>query len=155
MPNLTIRRSLAAPPERVWPLLADAARWPEWMPGVETSRVTSDRVEGTGRRQRLERAWGGRRGEVDLEITEWEPPRRIGWLHLGERLGGKQQGFARDIRTRVTLEPAGGGSEIAFEGSWEPVGLVGRMLGTTLVASRAEEMLRGAAENLERLARGD
>ena len=153
MPSLRITRTIDVPPERVWPLLADPKRWPEWLPGVTTSVVTSGPAEGVGRRQKLEVAYAGQRGEIELRITDWEPLRRIGWEHTAERIGGKQQNLARDIRTLVTLTPRGGGTDVAVEGSWEPVGLMGKMLGKTLVQSRAESMLGGAVENLEKVAR--
>ncbi len=155
MANIHIAREIDAPPERVWRYLADAKRWPDWMPGVTSSEVTNGRPEGAGRRQHLDLAYAGRRAEIDLEITEWEPPRRIGWIHLSERIQGVGQKLARDIRTSITLTPAVGGTHISFEGSWEPVGLMGKMLGKTLVQSRAEAIFEGAAERLERLARGD
>ncbi|HEY7529555.1 MAG TPA: SRPBCC family protein [Gemmatimonadota bacterium] len=154
MPEIRISRSLAAPPARVWPWLADAGRWPEWMPGVRSSIVTNAPDEGVGRRQRLDLAYGGQRGEIDLEITEWEPERRLGWRHLSETIGGRTQDFVRDVRTRILLAPSGSGTELTVEGSWEPAGFLGRMVGATLVRGRAEDLLRQAADNLERLAAG-
>ena len=153
MPTVNISRRVEAAPARIWPFLADASRWPEWMPGAQSSQVTNGK-SGLGRRQHLELSWGGHAAEIDLEITEWEPERRIGWVHLSDRVKGIEKQFARDIRTRVTLTPAANGAEIAFEGSWEPVGFVGKMLGKTVVQSRANAMFDRAAENLERLAGG-
>lgn len=34
MRNYTATAVIAAPPERVWPILADVLRWPEWLPTV-------------------------------------------------------------------------------------------------------------------------
>lgn len=154
MASLRVTRTLSAPPERVWPLLADPKRWPEWLPGVTTSEVLAGPAEGVGRRQRLQAAYGGQRGEIELQITDWEPRRRVGWVHTAERIGGKQQNLAKDIRTLITLTPAGGGTLLAVEGSWEPVGLMGKMLAKTVAQSRAEGMFEGVAENLDRLAGG-
>ena len=152
MPEIRLSRSVAAPPSRVWPHLADAERWPAWMPGLRSSTVTNGLEEGVGRRQRLQLAYGGQAAEIELEITDWEPERRIGWRHLSETVGGRGQDFVRDVRTRILLKPSGAGSEVTVEGSWEPAGLLGRMIGATLVRGRAEEVLRQAADNLERLA---
>ena len=153
MANVSVGRRLGAPPDRIWPYLADAKRWPEWMPGLESSEVTNGKTEGVGRRQRLGLSYAGRRAEIELEITEWEPERRIGWVHLVERIQGMEQKFARDIRTTVTLAPAaGGGTDMTFEGSWQPVGLMGKMLGKTLVESRANTIFETAAQRLESLA---
>ncbi len=152
MPKVESTRRIAATPAQVWPLLADAARWPEWMPGIQGSRVLGERREGVGRRQLLEVGYAGQRGEVELEVTAWEPERRMAWLHLAERIAGKQQNFAKDIRAEITLQPADGGTVVSFQSSWEPVGMLGRMLGKTLIQSRAGEMVEQAACNLERLA---
>ena len=152
MASVRVKRILKGPPSRIWPYLADAERWPEWMPGLTSSRVTNGKAEGKGRRQHLEISWGGHSGEIDLEITEWEPERRIGWVHISDRIQGVDKQFARDIRTSVILSPSAGGTEMSFEGSWEPVGLMGKMLGKTLVQSRANSMFERAAENLDRLA---
>ncbi len=153
MASIRVARNIDASPEQVWPLLADAERWPEWMPGLESSRVTNGQPEGVGRRQHLEIAWGGHRGEVDLEITEWQPPAGIALL-LSDHIRGMDKQLAKNIRTRVSLAPAAGGTAMLFEGAWEPVGLMGRMLSGTLVQGRANTMFERAAENLERLAKG-
>lgn len=153
MASVRVARIIDAAVEDIWPYLADAARWPEWMPGVESSAVTNGQEEGVGRRQHLEVSYGGHRGEIDLEVTEWEPHTKIGWVHLSDRIQGTNKQFARDVRTRVTLSPAAGATGISFEGSWEPVGLMGKMLSGTLIQSRANAMFERAAQNLERLAR--
>jgi uncharacterized protein YndB with AHSA1/START domain len=154
MASVRVARNIAATPERVWPYLAEAERWPDWMPGLASSRVTNGRPEGVGRHQHLDIAWGGHRGEIDLEITEWVPNQRIGWVHLSDRVEGMDKELARNVRTLVTLAPAQGGATLSFEGSWEPVGFLGKMLSGTLVQNRAGSTFQRAAENLERLARG-
>ena len=152
MGSVRVARNIDATLDRVWPLLADARRWPEWMPGVRSSVVINDRAEGVGRRQHLEITYGDHAGEIDLEITDWVPEAKIGWIHLSDRIHGMDKQFARDIRTLVTLSPAAGGTAVSFEGTWEPVGLMGRVLSGTLIQSRANSMFQRAAENLERLA---
>lgn len=152
MASITLTKNIDATPEEVWPYLADARRWPEWMPGLSSSVVTNGKPEGVGRRQRLEIEFGGRRGQVELEITEWQPQARIAWVHLSDRIEGVDKQFARDIHTRITMSPAAGGTAMSFEGSWEPVGLMGKMLSGTLVKSRASTIFEGAAQNLERVA---
>jgi carbon monoxide dehydrogenase subunit G len=151
MPTVRVAKNIQAKPEDVWPFLEKADRWPEWMPGLESSSVTNGK-NGLGRSQHLELSFGGYRGDIDLEITQWEPPRRIGWKHLSERIQGLDKQFAKDIRTVVMLTPSGGGTELSFEGSWEPVGLMSKMLGKTMIEGRANSIFETAAANLERLA---
>ena len=154
MSEVTVAAHLAAAPDRVWTLLADAARWVEWMPGLESCEVTNGQAGGVGRRQRLAVSYGGHRGLVDVEITEWEPGARIAWVHVSSRIEGLDTRFARDARTRVTLAPAPGGTALSFQGTWVPVGSMGKMMSGTLIRSRAQSMFKRAARNLERLASG-
>jgi carbon monoxide dehydrogenase subunit G len=106
-----------------------------------------------GRRQHLRISYGGHRASVDLEITEWEPEARIAWSHVADRIEGMETQVARDVRVRITLAPAAGGTAVSFEASWEPVGFVGRMVSGTLLKSRVTSMFEQEARNLERLAR--
>ena len=152
MEHVSVSREVAASPEDIWACLADAGRWPEWMPGVTRSEVTNGQPGGVGRRQRLDVSYGGRQGEIELEITQWEPLRRIAWVHLADPFQAAGKKVVRELRTVVTLEREGDGTRLSIEGTWEPVGLAAKMLSRTLVAPRASGMLEQAAENLERLA---
>ncbi len=58
MPRYEARRTLPAPVEDVWAVLADPARWPEWWPGLVSAQSSVRRalapgahwqLEGTGR----------------------------------------------------------------------------------------------------------
>ena len=44
-------RRIEAPPERIWPLVDDVTRWPEWFTEAERGEVLSG--VGVGRRQRM------------------------------------------------------------------------------------------------------
>lgn len=88
---------IQAQPEHVWPVLADAERWPQWNSGVIA-------VEG-------DVAPGGKvkiTSEVDpkrayaVKVSELDPPRRMAWT------GGMPLGLFKGVRTfDLTLEEGG------------------------------------------------
>ncbi|WP_249009682.1 SRPBCC domain-containing protein [Conexibacter sp. DBS9H8] len=116
----TIVRSglVAAPPEAVWELIADARSLPRWWPQVS-------RVEGvlpTGFTQVLVSP-RGRPVRLDLFYTTVEEPVRLGWaLDIS---GGQFDRFMAEWHTDFELEPASGGTRVqiserqSFRGSYK------------------------------------
>jgi hypothetical protein len=89
---------IAAPPERVWPILADAKGWPQWDSGVE-------KVEGTveqGARLKVTSSVNPGRA-YPVKVAEVVPGRSFSWV------GGVPFGLFRGIRT-YAVEPEGGGT---------------------------------------------
>ena len=106
-PRIDVHAASAAPPERVWALLADATTWPGWSSFDEAEIVRSgdDDPQGVGTLRRF------RRGRVrSLErIIAFEPPRHVAYaLISGLPL--------RDYRGDVTLTPTStGGTDIHWQ----------------------------------------
>jgi len=65
------RARYAAPPERLWATITDAARWPEWNPEVKSVELLPD--EGGRRRMNVVGSWG----TAPTEVMVWEPPTRF------------------------------------------------------------------------------
>jgi uncharacterized protein YndB with AHSA1/START domain len=87
------RSTINATPERVWAVLTDGARFPEWDSGIE-------RVEGTiapGATIKLYVKVNPGRA-FPLKVTEFQPPRRMVFA------GGMPLGLFKGVRT-YTLEP--------------------------------------------------
>ena len=99
-------RSIPAPVARVWEVVADAERLPEWY--ARAARVEVLEGTGLGRRQRLSSQWQGQDSEVDQLITAFEPGRLLEWRHEAERLGGRPAPrFASETVLRIKLEAQG------------------------------------------------
>ena len=106
MIEITRERTIPAPAGRVWEVVADARRLPEWY--VRAGRVEVLEGEGLGRRQRFTSQWRGQDSEVDQVVTAFEPQRRLEWRHEAERLEGRPAPrFAAETVVSISLEPRG------------------------------------------------
>ena len=103
MPEASNETMIAQPPEVVFAYLANAENDPEWRPGVvEIERVRGD---GVGTRYRQIMSSGRRRINADIEITEYEPDRRLAFRTV--------VGPVRPTGT-YELTPADGGTTVRF-----------------------------------------
>jgi uncharacterized protein YndB with AHSA1/START domain len=141
--------SVAAPPEVVWPLVSDPARLPEWFAFAERVEVLGG--EGVGQRRRQHGHWGRRESAIDQEVTAWEPPRRLAWRHVAERLDGKPAPrFATKTEFSIELEPDGAGTHVRMRTAQVPAsrprGLVIRAFGRREVRGAMEKSLAALAE---------
>jgi uncharacterized protein YndB with AHSA1/START domain len=101
MPTVTRKRTVAAPPERVWNLIANPERLAEWWPRVQrvedadakawTTVLTSER--------------GRRTVRADYTLLAEEPPRRRAWRH--EIAASPFERILTSSETEIALEPAG------------------------------------------------
>jgi uncharacterized protein YndB with AHSA1/START domain len=135
-------RTVAAPPEAVWALVADPHRLPAWWPRVE-------RVEGV-----VESGWTSvlrsPRGQVvraDQRLTASEAPRRRAWEQAladtpFERL-------LRESATEVVLAPDGDGTSVTLAARRRLRGL--NRLGTPLLGRAMARELDQALESLSEL----
>jgi len=111
--RFTYSIQIGAPPERVFDVLTDPQRRPEWDPGVEITGFTDPAVAAVGTDFTMVGSVLGRRTESRRTITHFERPRIFG--HESPR-----------ARMLVRLEPAAGGTDLAMEEEFVmPLGLVG------------------------------
>lgn len=108
MPTTHRTRTLAAPPEDVWAVVADPHHLPRWWPRV-------GRVEGVD-----ERSWTqvfttkkGRTVRADFRLLESEPPRRRVWTQ--ELEDSPFERVLGEAVTAVTLSPSATGTEVDLE----------------------------------------
>ena len=127
----------AAPPDRVWALLADVRTWPAWADFDEAevesgSGLGEVRVFRRGRTRTRER------------VTVFEPPRVLGY----DLLSGLP---IRDYHADVTLTPQDGGTHIRWHSTFRAkVPGTGWLVRSTLqrfVADTAERLARAAEQS--------
>ena len=90
MPRYVARRTLLAPVEDVWAVLAEPARWPDWWPGLVGAQPTVRRALAPGAHWQLEgsdRRSFGKRPQLggSLLVLEVVPLKRIAFQLTGER----------------------------------------------------------------------
>jgi len=76
MRNFIVRTAIAAPPQTVWPILADIERWPEWTASMQSVTLLDAGPLGAGSRVRV--AQPKLRPAV-FTITDWQPNRNFTW----------------------------------------------------------------------------
>lgn len=94
---------LDGPPELVWRLLTDWERQGDWMLEAKDFEVISPHREGVGVEALATVTIGGIATRDRIRVDAWEPPHRLGILHLGW-VGGRGDLHLRrlaDDRTRM------------------------------------------------------
>ena len=102
----------AAPPERVFALLADAPGWKRWAgPMVVQSWWEREGTPAPGGVGAIRRLGLGRAGSRE-EIVAYDPPSHLAYTWLTR--------IVRDYRSDVRLEPDGDGTRIVWSGQFTP-----------------------------------
>jgi uncharacterized protein YndB with AHSA1/START domain len=148
MAGETAERSntVAAPPERVWAVLGDVTRMPEWSEDLESV----DLLEGDGR------SVGSRfRGNNKTPGRKWSMTCVIDTFEQGQALEFHTELDGGEIRTRwwYRIEPAGDGTTVT-EGFLRvaQLGKIRALAERKLIGDRAEYNARNIDESLRRLA---
>jgi uncharacterized protein YndB with AHSA1/START domain len=103
--SITITGLVAAPIERVFDLLTDPQRTPDWLPGCQS--VLVDPSPGRkGERWRMRLRTPSRIADIHLEILEYTPPSSFAWLEILPRSGTK---------TYFKLQFQGGATEVTIK----------------------------------------
>jgi uncharacterized protein YndB with AHSA1/START domain len=98
--------AISAPIERVWDVLADVERQPEWMHDLKSVRLESPGPVAVGTRGTGRVRVFGIAVEDPVEVTAFEPPTHFAIRHEGLVTGGGDIRLAavRDGATRVTWD---------------------------------------------------
>ena len=129
--------SVPKPPAEVFPWLLEEDKVPRWTGNLE-SYTALDGQLGTGSRVRQVLEVSGRRIDVELEITGYDPPR-------GAETRFSTNGI--EVINAYSLEPAGDGTRLTQSVDAKPSGLTARLL-VPVIQPRLEEKL---TQDLERL----
>jgi uncharacterized membrane protein len=138
---------MRAPVERIWALLEDGPRLPEWMPIVKS---TTGEVEVLDAERTCQVEVEGKRGSVTERCVEHDPYVRIAWRLVDDSLG-----FGRlldDFGFSFTLEPlADGSTRVRNETYYRPRSLVARLLSMLVLRRKFRGIRLVALANLRRL----
>jgi carbon monoxide dehydrogenase subunit G len=138
------RTTIEAPPERVWDVLSDWERQATWMPDVAWMRLNGPERELGAKLEVRTKVFGVPLATDLVEVTTWEPPRRLAIRHVGVVVGtGEWQ-----------LAPAPGGTAFAWFESFRMSPPILGDVGLWLYSPWQRMMLRKSIRNLKRLAEG-
>ncbi len=126
--------------DRVFELIADPVRMPEWLPNC-TFAVPGPNRKGKGDRHRLHFERNGRKADAVIEIIEYVPPTTYGWVEIIHRRGAK---------TFFKLEFQGGSTRITMKHVWTPATWRAWLLGQFYRRRSAHGMFDGLLQNLRK-----
>lgn len=142
MNSLTKRILIHAPLERIWGLLADVKRTPEWVDGVKESERTGAVTEGPGLRWRESCELDRQHIEVEHEMTVWEPMRRA-VIQSKLPMNGS---MTRTLEFSQTSD----GVRVAVEFVWD-LGIAGMLLGDEKVRRILDQSFENTLANWKAL----
>jgi len=132
----TLIDHVRAPIDRVFALLSDPARMPEWLPDCSAVEITGPLKNGA----RFKARFGTRLTE--FEVVDFAPPNRFGWAERRQRRGSKM--FFR-------LDFVGGSTSVTVRDEWTPHSLGAWVQGRLLPKREVQRHLKAILQNLQRL----
>jgi uncharacterized protein YndB with AHSA1/START domain len=135
-------RTIGAPPDRVWDVIADHQGWPQWFPAVRRVEVTGTGT-GVGGSRRVTISGGAR---FDEDFTAWEPGDHFAFTVVGMR-----PPLMRSLAESVRLESDGTGTVVSYRQGFEPRRAVTWVWqqARSRIQSQLEEGLAGLAARAE------
>jgi carbon monoxide dehydrogenase subunit G len=131
--------TIAAPIEDIFELVADHRRARSWLEGFDRFEHASGPERGIGARVRAEGRFLGLTVETELEIIEYEPPRRL--------VSVSKKGVRS--HTSWIMQPTETGTLVSFVGDYSlPFGL--RLLGDRALGQLVSDQTRRSLVNLKR-----
>ncbi len=148
MIEVVAERTVPAPPETVWPLVSEPEQLPRWFGFAERVEVLEG--DGEGQRRRQHGRWGSKPSEVDQALTAFDPPKRLAWRHLAERLNGKPAPrFAESTDFSIELIPEDGGTRVRLTSAQVPASRVKGVVMRAFGRREIESTLRSSLDALE------
>ena len=116
--KIEVATAIAAPPDTVFAVMTDIARWAEIMRGVEKVELLTEGPMRAGTRCRETRTIFGRSATEEMTVAEIDPPRRL--VFTAGNHG------TRYLATH-TIEPTPGGSRLILTFKGTPITLAARL----------------------------
>src|SRR5690349_11255482 len=114
----TAERVIPRPPAEVFDYLADVTRQPEWVHGVSSCAWRTGTGPGEGAVADQTMTFLGRRRDVPMTVTAFEPQQRVGY--------SKDDPFP--IRFSFELAPDAAGTRVRYPVEMQPRGLLRLLL---------------------------
>ena len=138
--SFTYTGTVGAPIDKVFALITDPARMPEWLPGCQSVKP-APKLTGRGDRHRIHFERNGRKADCVIEVIEFTRPTTYAWVEIVHRRGAK---------TFFKLEFQGGTTRITMKHIWNPSGLRAWLLGHFYRRRSAHRMFDGLLQNLRK-----
>jgi uncharacterized protein YndB with AHSA1/START domain len=140
MARAEISATIKRPVEDVFAVVSDPESSPKWSSASLESAKTSAGPVGVGTTTRAVSKFLGRRIESELEITDFEPNRRLAW---------ESKSGPFPIQATVTFEGVNGGTRVNATIDAEPGGFF--KLAEPLIVSIAKRQFQSDFDNLKDL----
>ncbi len=132
-----------APSEKVFALLTDREKVPEWNELIKEVKVTSEEPTGVGSTVHYVGVAGGAQGEWDIETTEWMENERYAWRTTSGDI---------TMFTTWTLRAVDGCTELTYAISYElPYSILGKIIDKLKASRDIEKGMARALQNLKSL----
>jgi len=119
MAGVTVKKEIAAPPERVFEAATDFANAAKSIRGIEKVEMLTDGPVGVGTRFRETRIMFKREATEVMEVTDFDPPR-------GYSLRAESHGCR--YLSRFRFEPKDGGTELEMRFEATPLTFVAKVM---------------------------
>jgi uncharacterized protein YndB with AHSA1/START domain len=140
--SFTYSATVPAPIDKVFNLISDPMRMPEWLPRcVDVKPTTNNKAPGKGARYKLTFQRESNRHEAVIEIIDFQAPHTFGWVEIYHRAGSK---------TFFGLGFAGGSTKVSLKHIWQPSGFRSWLNGQFYRRRNAHRMFDGLINNLRK-----
>ncbi|MGH7529568.1 MAG: SRPBCC family protein [Gemmatimonadales bacterium] len=139
--SFTYSGVVQVPIDRVFDLISDPLRMPEWLPRCIAVKPSAPERQGKGARYTVTFQRDAIRHESVIEIIEYSPPHGFGWVEIYHRVGSK---------TFFGLGFAGGSTKVTMKHIWRPTGLRSWLNGQFYRRRNAHRMFEGLINNLRK-----
>lgn len=129
--------SFKAPLEKVWAIWVDVEKTPEWVAGVEESKITSSGKIGKGLEWSEKCLFGSKNIQMEHKFTEWEEGKKT-VIESGLPMGGRMERV-------VEFKAIPDGCEANVEVEWD-LGIVGAFFDEAKLQHMMEKSFNQTAE---------
>jgi len=132
--------AIGAPIEKVFALLTDPARIPDWFPGCRDALARSPIKKGASLKLHLRTPL--RSLEIEIAVIDYDPPTTFGWAEQGRRAGTK---------TFFHLQFGGGSTQVTMKHVWAPHSIAAWLRGVLFRRRQLEKQFDGALQNFRKI----